>query len=62
MINSLAEADEDPRENAVSQSVSIIHREQCDRLLDQEEGRLLRMTGALSGSEERLGVKTEVMT
>lgn len=35
----------------------IIHREHCDRLLDQEESRRLRMTGALSGSEKRLGVE-----
>lgn len=45
-----------------TQAASVIHREQCDRLLEQEESRRLVMTGAPSGSEERLGVKAEVMT
>lgn len=45
-----------------TQAACIIHREHCDRLLDQEESRRVRMTGALSGSEKRLGAQTEVMT
>lgn len=46
----------------MTESVSVLHGESCDKRVDQEGGRRVRMTGALSGRQERLDVETEVMT